>query len=89
MLSTCLHLDMLTANRPHKHASLAAGDWSRVGVISKDVENGLKPLVMALGVFHVGCAVVAGRAAASKNIPVPPAVLKVWCYHRLSWHEMH
>jgi hypothetical protein len=48
-----------------------------VGVISKDIEDGLKPLVVALGIFHVGCAVIAGRAAASKNIAVPPAVLKV------------
>jgi hypothetical protein len=66
---------------------LTAGDWSRVGVISKDVENGLKPLVVALGVFHVGCALVAGRAAASKNIAVYPAVLKVPGLHRHSWPD--
>ena len=54
-----------------------SGDWSRTGVISKDFEDGLKPLVVALGFFHIGCAVVAGRSAASKNLNVPPAVLKV------------
>ena len=53
-----------------------SGDWSRTGVISKDFEDGLKPLVMALGLFHIGCATVAGRAAASKNLSVVPAVLK-------------
>ncbi len=63
-----------------------AGDWSRVGVISKEVEDGLKPLVIALGVFHVGCSVVAGRAAASKNIPVPPAVLKVRTFLDIAMH---
>lgn len=54
-----------------------SGDWSRVGVISKEFEDGLKPLVVALGAFHIACAVVAGRSAASKGISVPPAVLKV------------
>ena len=54
-----------------------SGDWSRIGVISKEFEDSLKPLVVALGFFHIGCAVVAGRSAASKNLDVLPAVLKV------------
>lgn len=54
-----------------------SGDWSRIGVISKDTETSLKPLVIALGVFHVGCAAVAARSASSKNLPVFPATLKV------------
>lgn len=54
-----------------------SGDWSRIGVISKSTEQGLQPLVIALGVFHIACATVAARSAASKNISVPPAVLKV------------
>ena len=44
-----------------------SGDWSRIGAISTDTEAALKPLVNALGVFHVACAVVAARAAASKG----------------------
>ena len=54
-----------------------SGDWSRIGVISKEVENGLKPLVFGLGLFHVGCSVVAARSASEKNLDLAPAVLKV------------
>lgn len=57
-----------------------SGDWSRTGVISKEFEDSLKPLVIALGVFHIGCATVAGRSAASKNLNVVPAVLKVGAF---------
>lgn len=55
-----------------------SGDWSRIGVISKDFEDSLKPLVVALGFFHIGCAFVAGKEAAAKNLNVLPAVLKVY-----------
>lgn len=54
-----------------------SGDWSRTGIISKEIEDSLKPLVTALGFFHIGFAIVAARAAASKNLPLAPAVLKV------------
>ncbi len=54
-----------------------SGDWSRIGVIPKELEDSLKPLVVALGFFHIGCAFVAGKSAASKNLNVLPAVLKV------------
>lgn len=54
-----------------------SGDWSRIGVISKEFEDSLKPLVVALGFFHIGCAVVAAKTASEKNLKVAPAVLKV------------
>lgn len=44
-----------------------SGDWSRIGAISKETEEGLKPLVNALAAFHVVCAVVAAKAASSKG----------------------
>ena len=44
-----------------------SGDWSRIGAISKETEEGLKPLVNALAAFHVVCAAVAARAAASQG----------------------
>lgn len=54
-----------------------SGDWSRVGVITKETEDSLKPLIIALGAFHIGCAVVAARIASSKQLNVAPRVLKV------------
>jgi hypothetical protein len=52
-----------------------SGDWSRIGVISKDVELGLRPLLALLGVFHIFCGGVAAIAASKKGYnPVPPTL---------------
>ena len=53
-----------------------SGDWSRVGAISKDAEDALKPLVGVLAAVHAAAAGVAGTAAARKGNPVAPAVAK-------------
>ena len=53
-----------------------SGDWSRIGAISKETEEALKPLVVALGAFHLVCAGVAGVAASRKGNSVPKAVAK-------------
>ena len=53
-----------------------SGDWSRIGAITPDTEAALKPLVHALAVFHLACAIVAARAAASKGRNPVPAGLK-------------
>ena len=53
-----------------------SGDWSRIGAISKETEEALKPLVVALGSFHLVCAGVAGVAASRKGNAVPKAVAK-------------
>lgn len=52
-----------------------SGDWSRIGVISKDVELGLRPLLALLGFFHIFCGGVAAIAASKKGYnPVPPTM---------------
>ena len=63
-----------------------SGDWSRVGVISKETEDSLKPLVIGLAAFHIGCAVVAARIASSKGLSVIPRVLKVRSASLLCFH---
>lgn len=44
-----------------------SGDWSRIGAITKETEDGLKPLVQALFAFHALCVVVAVKAAQDKG----------------------
>lgn len=62
-----------------------SGDWSRIGVISKDVELGLRPLLALLGFFHIFCGSVAAIAASKKGYnPVPPT-LKVQTSSPLCW----
>lgn len=52
-----------------------SGDWSRIGVISKEVELGLRPLLALLGFFHIFCGGVAAIAASKKGYnPVPPTM---------------
>ena len=53
-----------------------SGDWSRIGAISKETEEALKPLLIALGGFHLVCAAVAGVVASDKGNSVPKAVAK-------------
>lgn len=56
-----------------------SGDWSRIGVISEDIELGLRPLLGLLGIFHIFCGFIAAVAASKKGYnPVPPT-LKVQC----------
>ncbi len=52
-----------------------SGDWSRIGVISKDVELGLRPLLGLLGLFHIFCGGITAIAASKKGYnPVPPTL---------------
>ncbi|BDA43717.1 hypothetical protein COCOBI_04-7320 [Coccomyxa sp. Obi] len=52
-----------------------SGDWSRIGVISKEVELGLRPLLALLGFFHIFCGGIAAIAASKKGYnPVPPTM---------------
>ena len=53
-----------------------SGDWSRIGAISRETEESLKPLLVGLGAFHLVCACVAGVAASRKGNSVPKAVAK-------------
>lgn len=54
-----------------------SGDWSRIGVISKDVELGLRPLLGLLGIFHIFCGTIAAVAASRKGYNPVPATAKV------------
>ena len=54
-----------------------SGDWSRTGVISKDVELGLRPLLGLLGLFHIFCGTIAAVAASRKGYNPVPATAKV------------
>ena len=54
-----------------------SGDWSRTGVISKDVELGLRPLLGLLGIFHIFCGTIAAIAASRKGYNPVPATVKV------------
>jgi len=56
-----------------------SGDWSRIGVISEDIELSLRPLLGLLGIFHIFCGVIAAVAASKKGYnPVPPTLKVLW-----------
>lgn len=54
-----------------------SGDWSRIGVIPKEVELGLRPLLALLGFFHIFCGGIAFVAASRKGYNPVPATAKV------------
>lgn len=54
-----------------------SGDWSRMGVISKEVELGLRPLLGLLGLFHIFCGTIGAIAASRKGYNPVPATAKV------------
>ena len=54
-----------------------SGDWSRLGIISKDQEATIRQLLGLLGLAHLGFATVAARSASEKGLPVLPNVAKV------------
>ena len=58
-----------------------SGDWSRIGILSKDAELGLQPLLGLLGLFHIACGSVTALDASQKGYNPVPQTLKVRpCY---------
>ena len=53
-----------------------SGDWSRIGVLSKEAELGLRPLLGLLGLFHVVCGSVTFLDASRKGYNPVPQTLK-------------
>lgn len=53
-----------------------SGDWSRIGVLSKDTELGLQSLLGLLGLFHIACGSVTALDAAQKGYNPVPQTLK-------------
>ena len=53
-----------------------SGDWSRIGVLSKEAELGLQSLLGLLGLFHVACGGVTAIDAAQKGYNPVPQTLK-------------
>ena len=53
-----------------------SGDWSRIGILSKDAELGLRPLLGLLGLFHIACGSVTALDAAQKGYNPVPQTLK-------------
>lgn len=53
-----------------------SGDWSRIGVLSKEAELGLRPLLGLLGLFHVVCGSVTFLDASRKGYNPIPQTLK-------------
>ena len=53
-----------------------SGDWSRIGVLSKEAELGLRPLLGLLGLFHVVCGTVTFLDASRKGYNPVPQTLK-------------
>lgn len=53
-----------------------SGDWSRIGVLSKEAELGLRPLLGLLGLFHVVCGSVTFLDASQKGYNPVPQTLK-------------
>ncbi len=53
-----------------------SGDWSRIGVLSKEAELGLRPLLGLLGLFHVVCGSVTFLDASQKGYNPFPQTLK-------------
>lgn len=45
-------------------------DWSRIGAISEQTEEGLRGLAVTLGELHVAAAAAAGAVAAKRGLPV-------------------
>lgn len=54
-----------------------SGDWSRIGVIPKELELALRPLLGLLGLFHIFCGSIAFVAASRKGYNPIPATAKV------------
>ena len=54
-----------------------SGDWSRIGILSKDAELGLRPLLGLLGLFHLACGAVTALDASQKGLNPVPQTLKV------------
>jgi Glutaredoxin len=52
-----------------------SGDWSRLGLISTDMEATLRSAVTSVGLFHLVCAPIAAASAAKNQQPLVPAVL--------------
>lgn len=53
-----------------------SGDWSRIGVLSKDAELGLQSLLGLLGLFHIACGSVTALDASQKGYNPVPQTLK-------------
>ncbi|CAK0781931.1 hypothetical protein CVIRNUC_005509 [Coccomyxa viridis] len=54
-----------------------SGDWSRIGILSRDAELGLRPLLGLLGLFHLACGAVTALDASQKGFNPVPQTLKV------------
>ena len=53
-----------------------SGDWSRIGVLSKEAELGLQSLLGLLGLFHIACGSVTALDASQKGYNPVPQTLK-------------
>jgi len=53
-----------------------SGDWSRIGVLSKDAELGIRSLLGLLGLFHIVCGSVTALDATQKGYNPVPQTLK-------------
>ena len=53
-----------------------SGDWSRIGILSRDAELGLRPLLGLLGLFHLACGAVTALDASQKGFNPVPQTLK-------------
>lgn len=52
-----------------------SGDWSRLGIVTPDVEATLRSAITSVGLFHLVCAPIAALSASKNKQPVVPAVL--------------
>lgn len=52
-----------------------SGDWSRLGLITTDMEASLRSAVTSVGLFHLVCAPIAALSSSKNNQPLAPAVL--------------
>jgi hypothetical protein len=52
-----------------------SGDWTRLGLVSADVETTVKSTITSVGLFHLVCAPIAVISSVVKKQPVVPALL--------------
>lgn len=66
-----------------------SGDWSRIGILPKDTELGLRPLLGLLGLFHIVCGSVTALDATQKGYNPVPQTLKVGAFFMLPTIKHH
>ena len=65
-----------------------SGDWSRIGVLTPELENVIKGLLVSLGFFHIFCGSIAAVAASKKGYNPLPATAKVMNHSCMTRYQM-